>query len=57
VILVGNRTVFNDLGSEFITTDPTGAEPLIGMITSIDSVSRLSLNFQEHMVWNCHLPG
>ena len=33
------RSVFNDFGSKFACVDPTGEQPLTGMIVSVEKVS------------------
>jgi ubiquitin-activating enzyme E1 len=33
-----NRSVFNDFGPKFTCVDPTGEQPLTGMIVSVDKV-------------------
>jgi ubiquitin-activating enzyme E1 len=37
-ILTVNRSVFNDFGPKFAVVDPTGEQPLTGMIVSVDKV-------------------
>lgn len=37
-----SRTVFNDFGSKFTCVDPTGEQPLTGMIVSIAQVCAFS---------------
>jgi ubiquitin-activating enzyme E1 len=32
------RSVFNDFGPKFTCVDPTGEQPLTGMIVSVDQV-------------------
>lgn len=33
------RSVFNDFGSDFTCVDPTGEQPLTGMVAEIDQVN------------------
>ncbi len=38
IILTRIRNVFNDFGPKFTCVDPTGEQPLTGMIVSVDKV-------------------
>ena len=41
-------SVFNDFGPKFTVVDPTGEEPLSGMIVSVDKVGDISIRLQTH---------
>ena len=39
LVLILNRSVFNDFGPEFTCVDPTVEQPFTGMIVSVDKVT------------------
>lgn len=39
---ISHRSAFNDFGSKFTCVDPTGEQPLSGMIVSVEKVRRQS---------------
>jgi hypothetical protein len=39
-LILHGRSVFNDFGNRFTCVDPTGEQPLTGMIAEVDKVGR-----------------
>lgn len=42
-LFTAGRSVFNDFGPKFTCVDPTGEQPLTGMIVSVDKVGNVIL--------------
>jgi hypothetical protein len=38
MLIFSHSSVFNDFGPKFTVVDPTGEEPLTGMIVSVENV-------------------
>lgn len=49
-----HSSVFNDFGPKFTVIDPTGEEPLTGMIVSVEKVNSPRFEFKTHVLTNYH---
>ena len=49
-----NSSVFNDFGPKFTVVDPTGEEPLTGMIVSVEKVHDSHFKFKTCVLTDCH---
>ena len=47
-------SVFNDFGPKFTVVDPTGEEPLTGMIVSVEKVYDPHFEFETRILTDYH---
>ena len=46
--------MLNDFGPKFTVVDPTGEEPLTGMVVSVDEVCDAPFKFTTHVLTLCY---
>jgi ubiquitin-activating enzyme E1 len=54
ILLIVISSVFNDFGPRFTCVDPTGEQPLTGMIVSVEKVSLMNYNCDVLSILSLH---